>query len=86
MFTRKLSRLAGVIASLATIGSAANAGGLAAALEETEIAPVVAEDPSSSIGIWPIIGLIVLGAVVATLGDDDDDDDDEPGGPPVKKK
>ena len=87
MFKKTFSKAVALTASALTLGSAAHAGGVSDAIEETEIAPVVVEEPSGSLSVWSIVGLLALGAVIAVVAnqDDDDDDEEEVEGPILKK-
>lgn len=66
---KKLAKGAGTVLSMVSLGSMATAGSLAEGIGEPEVeALVVEEEASRSIGILPILGLVVIGAIIATSG------------------
>lgn len=68
----------GIALSFLSVGTMASAGSLAEGLADPEVEDLVVEDEDRGLGIWPIVGLIVVGALIVAKSNDDDDDDDAP--------
>ena len=62
----------GAALSLLSIGSMATAGSLAEGMADPAVENLVIEEgDDSSIGFLPIIGLLVIAAIIVSSGDDD---------------
>lgn len=62
----------GAALSLLSIGSMATAGSLAEGMADPAVENLVIEEgDDSSIGFLPIVGLLVIAAIIASSGDDD---------------
>ena len=74
---KSFAKGAGAILSFVSIGTMASAGSLAEGVAEPEVEDLVIEEAaSSSIGWLPLVGLVIVGAIIAS-GDSDDDDKEE---------
>ena len=61
-----------IVLSFASVGTMATAGSLAEGLADPEVEDLVVEDDDRGLGIWPIIGLVVVGALILSQSNDDD--------------
>ncbi len=63
----------GVVLSFLSVGTMASAGSLADGIADPQVDDLVVEEHDRGLGIWPIVGLIVVGAIILA-----NDSDDEP--------
>ncbi len=69
---RKLSKSVGIAVSFLSAGSMATAGDLAEGTANPEVEELVIEKQANEgLGIWPIVGLVVIGAIIASSGGND---------------
>ncbi|MCG6884015.1 MAG: hypothetical protein LJE62_09705 [Silicimonas sp.] len=81
---KSILRGAGISLSFLSLGSMATAGSLAEGVADPQVEDLVIEEESgNSIGILPIIGLLVVGALIISSGGGDDGPTKEE--PPVTK-
>ncbi len=62
----------GVALSVLSVGTMASAGSLAEGLADPKVEDLVVEEGDRGLGIWPIVGLIVVGAIILNSGGDDE--------------
>ncbi len=60
----------GVVLSFLSVGTMASAGSLADGIADPQVDDLVVEENDRGLGIWPIVGLIVVGAII--LANDSD--------------
>ena len=83
---KKMFKGAGVALSFLSIGSMASAGSLAEGVADPEVENLVVEEGEDrGLGIWPIVGLVVIGALIASNGgSDSSSSEEEPTSPEPK--
>lgn len=66
---KKLTYGTGIVLSFLSVGTLASAGSLAEGLADPEVEELVlSEDDDAAIGLLPIVGLLVVGAVILSVG------------------
>lgn len=64
---KNLFKGVGVALSFLSVGTMASAGSLAEGMADPEVENLVLEeDEDRGLGIWPIVGLVVIGALIAS--------------------
>ena len=76
---KKIANGAGMALSFVSMGTMASAGSLAEGVAEPVVEDLVIEEADPTSGAWlPLVGLLVIGAVIIASDNDDGDSDPDP--------